>query len=116
MDLTRLQCAQVTTIHLDWSGPYSLDEASALTGREDYGLYQFYGDHPVYGAGVLLYVGKASNQSFGRRLSQHNWGNWIPSQAAIYIGKVCTPEPLDDKEWCDAIEEPLIVALVSRAY
>jgi hypothetical protein len=86
-------------IHIDWQGPLSLSEAIALKSDEDYGLYQYYGDHPVYGHNVLLYIGKASNQTLGNRISQHNWHSWIPAPIEIFVGRICTESPLDDREW-----------------
>ena len=86
-------------IHIDWEGPFSLEEAISLNSSEDYGLYQYYGDHPVYGPGVLLYIGKASAQTFGNRLAQHNWHCWIPSPTEIYVGRVCAEMPLENREW-----------------
>ena len=86
-------------IHIDWQGPFALSQAMELQSSEDYGLYQFYGDHPVYGSSVLLYIGEAAKQTFGRRLSQHNWPAWIPSNTEIYVGRICTEMPIDDNEW-----------------
>lgn len=86
-------------IHINWEGPFSPEQARTLNSGSDYGLYQYYGDHPTYGANVLLYIGKAENQTLGRRLSQHNWPLWIPSNTEIYIGRVCSDVLLDNKEW-----------------
>jgi len=86
-------------IHIDWQGPLSLSEARALRSDEDYGLYQYYGDHPVYGANVLLYIGKASGQTFGHRISQHNWHSWIPTSTEIFVGRICAECHLEDREW-----------------
>ena len=46
-------------IHVNWKGPLALDEAVTARGPSDYGVYQFYGDHPVYGSRTLLYIGRA---------------------------------------------------------
>ena len=61
-------------IHLAWEGPFRLDNLSKLQDEnKDYGVYQIYGRHLVYGSGVLLYIGKASDQTFGKRISQEGW-------------------------------------------
>lgn len=60
-------------INIDWQGPFTLEEALQLHTEVDYGLYQYYGDHPIYGQNVLLYLGSAIKQPFGKRLAQHNW-------------------------------------------
>lgn len=86
-------------IHINWDGPFSVNQALKLKSSEDFGLYQYYGDHPVYGSGVLLYIGKASKQTFGDRLVQHNWHNWIPSETEIYIGRICCDTQIENNEW-----------------
>lgn len=86
-------------IHINWEGPYTPSQAVTLNSKSDFGLYQYYGDHPTYGANVLLYIGKAETQSLGQRLSQHNWPSWIPGNTEIYIGKICSDVCLDNKEW-----------------
>ena len=59
-------------VSLTWRGPHQYEEVQAMDGTADYGLYQIYGTHPVYGANTLLYIGKALDQTFGERFSpQH---------------------------------------------
>ena len=54
-----------------------IEEALGLNHEEDdYGLYQVYGRHVVFGSGSLLYVGRARDQTFGRRLQQHD-AEWL---------------------------------------
>lgn len=103
--------ALVLEIHVAWHGPCTLEHALRLNSPTDYGLYQYYGDHPVYGNGVLLYVGKASKQSFGRRLSQHNWHQWVSSPVELYVGRLCGESAIDVNEWERRIDlaERLIV-------
>ena len=72
------------TIRVKWEGPFSLDEARGL--NDGPGLYQFYGRHVIFGAGVLLYIGKTEN-TFGQRVTG-NYRDWKP----------CTPWYQDDKE------------------
>ena len=82
-------------IHINWSGPFSLDQVLTLRNEYDYGLYQYYGGHPVYGQNVLLYIGSATKQSFGKRLSQHNYDIWSSSVVQIYLGKLYNDVPLE---------------------
>lgn len=50
---------QQTIIHIDWDGPYTLDQLKDLMdSKTEKGIYQVYGFHPVYGKDVLLYIGK----------------------------------------------------------
>jgi hypothetical protein len=77
-------------VHIEWSGPYSLNEVYTLNSEEDYGLYAIYGNHTVYGDGSLLYIGKADSQTFGVRLKQEQ--HWIynsnSKRVDVYIGKL----------------------------
>jgi hypothetical protein len=62
-------------IHIEWDGPYRLAGSeghlvTSLVGPTDYGLYQIYGGHPVYGNLALLYIGLAAGQHFGERIPQ----------------------------------------------
>ena len=86
-------------IHIDWQGPFTEKEARDLDGAQDFGLYQWYGHHPVYGLNSLLYIGKAEKQTFGQRLRQENWEHWNPEVTTIYVGRISSDTPLDVKEW-----------------
>lgn len=90
-------------LHVEWSGPYKYDEALALRDDfTDYGIYQVYGAHPVYGADVLIYLGKADQQTFGVRFSQEGWGNYNQDalRVLVYVGRLSGYEGTPtDKEW-----------------
>ncbi len=83
--------SQEIFIHIDWSGPHSLDAVSKFNGATDYGVYQVYGTHPVYGSGVLLYIGRTTEQTFGVRLSQEEKG-WLANpdsgHVEVYVGRL----------------------------
>jgi hypothetical protein len=91
-----------THIHVQWLGPLTYAEALQLKDATDYGIYQIYGSHPVYGSDVLLYIGKAAQQTFGKRLSQELWNyhNQDSSRVAVYVGRLSGYEgtPADD-DW-----------------
>jgi hypothetical protein len=99
-------------IHVDWAGPLCFEEAKSLTNEdEDYGVYQVYGSHPVYGSDVLLYIGKADKQTFGKRLSQETWAdhNKDRNRVAFYVGRLHTyARTPKEEEWSRQI------ALVER--
>jgi len=40
---------------------------------KDRGIYQIYGDHPVYGENTLLYIGQTKDQVYSQRLKQHGY-------------------------------------------
>ena len=86
-------------IHIQWDGPYTLPEARNLNGPTDYGLYQYYGDHMIYGPNTLLYLGEAARQTIGTRLRQHNWEKWTASTPEIYVGRVMSENILDINAW-----------------
>jgi len=79
-----------TIIHIQWEGPHSLDAVKGLTGPTDYGVYQIYGGHPVYGNSALLYIGLADKQKFGVRIPQEKL--WLYNRDAgrvdVYVGRL----------------------------
>lgn len=95
-------------IHLQWSGPYTAAEAATLDDEyTDYGVYQIYGAHPVYGSDVLLYIGKAAERCFSVRLAEHAWtqNNQDAGRITIYIGRPSSySETPDDDTWRKHIE------------
>jgi len=91
--------AKTHLIQLHWEGPYRLIEIPILMDEiTDYGIYQIYGKHPVYGSDVLLYIGKAVNQTLGKRISQENWLDTNDSNnTKIYVGRLHGPQnPTND--------------------
>jgi hypothetical protein len=92
---------KINLIQIHWEGPYKLNDLSTLTNDEyDYGIYQIYGKHPVYGKDVLLYIGKASNQTLGKRISQENWLDTNDSNNnKIYVGRLHGSYSPTKKQW-----------------
>ena len=87
------------------------DEATA------YGLYQVYGTHPIYGSDVLLYVGKAEQQTFARRLGQEAWRlNRDAARVTVYVGRLVGKAP-SDADWSSIIHdaERLLIYSVAPA-
>ena len=72
------------SIEITWDGPYcwkevidkmnNAGEKLAYEGN-DYGLYQIYGTHILSRKDTLLYVGKATQQTFSARFQQHK--EWL---------------------------------------
>lgn len=93
-------------IHIFWDGPFSLEEARKKDESKDYGVYQIYGHHPLYGGGVLLYIGMAQNQTFGTRLSQERWDERTdPGNTQIYLGRLAGKNKISNDTWEDLIEQ-----------
>ena len=110
-------------IHIDWVGSHTLEEVKQLTNTDDYGVYQIYGSHPIYGSNVLLYIGKAEQQTFGVRISQndHNekWAyNADTNNIKVYTGHFGSNEDVSDEEWSRLIDiaERLLIYTHKPAY
>ncbi len=77
-------------IHIEWSGPLTLQQVTGCHEERDYGVYQIYGGHVVYGSDVLLYIGKAGSQHFGTRIPQET--HWVDNHDAdrirVYLGRI----------------------------
>ena len=121
-------------IAIDWKGPFSLDQIidamdnggqSPTWEGEDYGLYQIYGGHELYGKGTLLYVGQTTEQTFSQRFKEHK--NWLEDdlngkEVEIYLGRIYDPKkhsPEDNWEsWKRDVEiaEKIIIHRYSPSY
>lgn len=100
------------TIALDWSGPYDWGEvikrfndggAPPLYDGPDYGLYQIYGKHILNGSNTLLYIGRATQQTFSARFRGHR--EWLVSEdkfekTQIFLGRIYDRERhLSENDW-----------------
>lgn len=102
-------------IHIQWDGPFSYAQVLTFRGAADYGVYQVHGHHPVYGAKVLLYLGKAELQPFGIRLSQEGWSEWQIGNGDVefYLGRLsgsATPDAATWSKQISVVERLLITA------
>lgn len=88
-------------IHIFWSGPYELSRVKELRDEsKDYGIYQIYGHHTPYGSNILLYIGKANQQTFGKRIAQEGWEfEYDPGHVEIYIGRLAGKEKPALAKW-----------------
>lgn len=111
---------RVKLIQIDWDGPYTLNELHRLTDEShDYGIYQIYGKHIVYGKDVLLYIGKADQQTIGKRVSQENWWNTNDSNhLKIYVGRMAGEGTPEEDTWSKEINlaEKLLINIHKPAY
>jgi hypothetical protein len=83
----------------------TLDEVLKLTGDDDYGLYQVYAQHVVFGPGALVYIGKAVDQTFGRRFKQHK--RWLDDAngVTIRIGQPNDEDYDSDSDWSKCVHD-----------
>jgi hypothetical protein len=95
-------------ICITWEGGFSLNDIKdkVLDTNKDYGVYQIYGYHPIYGNNVLLYIGKADRQTFKTRISQETWwwNNEDKNNIQIYIGRLFAKKQPNDEEWSRMID------------
>jgi len=107
-------------ILIRWAGPISLSELVSVTNPEfDYGVYQIYGSHPVYGPERLLYIGKAAEQTFGERVAQERWEDSEDSaKITVYVGRLIGDDIPHDDEWTKLINvaERLLIYAHAPAY
>ena len=105
---------QVEIINIMWEGPFRREDAYEKNDESsDYGVYQYYGDHPVYGLEVLLEIGttsaigKTPEQTFGERLEGRGFKHWN-QDIQIYLGRICIDKKAtrpSDEEWGDMIDQ-----------
>jgi hypothetical protein len=98
-----------------WSGPFELNQVlknfndagrPPLYDGADYGLYQIYGKHILTGPDTLLYIGRATHQTFSGRFSTHK--SWLIGEEdiRIFIGRIHDQERhLPDNDWAVWIKD-----------
>ena len=84
-------------ITIEWEGPFTICAVKEMDDRDDYGLYQIYGEHIIFGKNSLLYIGatnlKKTGRTFSDRFKEHS-RNWIDydrengKDVSIYIARV----------------------------
>lgn len=94
-------------IHVFWEGPFDLKQVERINNEDrDYGVYQIYGHHPLYGSSVLLYIGQAQVQTFGKRISQQEWKNRSdPDNMQVYVGRLAGRNKITSDAWNTLIEQ-----------
>lgn len=114
-----MQIQHSTVLQVMWEGPFPLTDLSFIMNEEtDYGVYQIYGSHKVYGSGVLLYIGKADYQTIGKRISQEDWWNTNDyNNLQIYAGRLIGETPAEE-QWSYEIDlvEKLLIYVHKPAY
>jgi len=85
-------------IIIEWEGPFTTDEVinkkndggkSPDWDGEDYGLYQIYGRHLLYGYDALLYMGQCTDQTFSQRIDQE-YRDYLKDEKDIqlFLGRI----------------------------
>ena len=92
------------SVRVEWEGPFSIEEVLKLNDQnDDYGLYQIYGRHIIFGANSLLYIGKAEGLTFSQRFNQH-YLEWLLEEegVSIRVGRIASEDyAYDPPDWSD---------------
>ena len=84
-----MKCNNYASVTVKWDGPLSICEVLELDdGDEDFGIYQIYGKHIIFGCGSLLYIGK-TDQTFSQRFRYEHVG-WLKEEedVRIHVGQI----------------------------
>ena len=74
--------AEIEIINIMWKGPLSPEGVKDTRS----GVYQYYGDHHVYGSDVLLYIGQA--KKLADRIRKDRFDKLCDRNIKIYFGPV----------------------------
>jgi hypothetical protein len=87
-----------------------LNNFNDFDSERDFGVYQIYGSHPVYGDDALLYIGKAAQETFASRMKGH-YDFDAYNLTKIHLGYFCEIDDMDEQKWEDAISivEPILI-------
>ncbi len=106
-------------IKIEWVGPFSVEKVVKEMDEggqypdwgEDYGLYQIYGKHILYGKDALLYIGQTTDQTFSTRFKQHK-KYWLDNEENIkvYVGRVYDPGRHSKEDNWESWEEDIQIA------
>lgn len=98
-----MELNNVHIIEIDWEGPYNMEEIKSFNSDIDFGLYLAFGPHTIYGDNVLLYVGKAEQQTLGVRILQHMEEDWYGTEQ-IYVGRLGGANVSTMSDWDQSID------------
>jgi len=109
----------IKIIEIQWEGPFSINKISKFNNPSDYGIYQIYGTHTIFGENSLLYIGKAEQQNFCDRFIQHK--EWLAKEISnlqVYIGRIGGVKQPNNNIWTESIDsaEKLLIYFCSPPY
>ena len=106
-------------IFIDWDGPYTFDELEELEDpRIDYGLYQVYGAHPLYGEEALLYLGATGERTFGEKIGEERtyWEAEEDFQPLILlVGRLLGTESPSREAWGEEMDRAARLLVFAHA-
>ncbi len=78
----------IELIEIIWKGPHNISSLKNDELKNEIGLYQIYGGHPISGSNTLLYIGQTT-ESFEIRFRFHEtWMKEEIDEMKIYIGTI----------------------------
>ena len=98
---------RMIAINIEWEGPLTVETAKAQSGNDDYGVYQLYGRHPVYGPlpRTLVYIGKDQESTFRQRIHAHHVKEWVGTTAIVFVGRFAGKQQPTNLQWSKQIDE-----------
>jgi hypothetical protein len=96
-----------TIIHIVWSDPLPYEKApDFVCDISDFGIYQIYGTHPIYGKDVLLYIGRAMGGSFGWEIPRKESKLINPKVEGVrvHLGRLAGAATPPNDDWNRQIE------------
>jgi hypothetical protein len=119
-------------LHIDWEGPFEVTKVieRKIDKKKDCGIYQIYGNHPIYGKDSLLYIGETTDNTFSERFKVHK-RDWLDDkdlgQISAYLGDVYKQsgekydekkDMMSDEEWKELVKqcEQLLIYAFGPSY
>ncbi len=93
------------TVRVKWEGPFTIDKVLELGDRNrDFGLYQIYGRHIIFGEDSLLYIGMTTS-TYNRRFfsGPESHISWLAEEGvSVYVGRIAEEDyEHDPPYWSD---------------
>jgi hypothetical protein len=87
----------------NWKDAYNKNDK-----RKDYGIYQILGGHRNLKDNSLLYIGKASEQTFGKQISEEE--AWLKNACdlTIYLGRIQSIDDKDKEQFSVSLRDSII--------
>lgn len=82
---------ELKIIEIEWTGPFTLKYVmDECKGASDYGIYQLYGTHTIFGTNALLYIGSATERPFATRMKEHDelWAKHESNEIKVHLGRI----------------------------
>ncbi|MGE5446044.1 MAG: hypothetical protein ACM3SR_15865 [Ignavibacteriales bacterium] len=109
-------------IRIGWEGSHSLEEVinKMVDGGtnpdwdgNDYGLYQIYGRHILYGKNTLLYIGMVTEETFSQRFREHKiWLDYDQDEEdiKIYLSRIYDPKEHSERDNWESWKRDIVIS------